>query len=282
MPRRFAMRTLLACAALAMQTLALPPAPLHAAPKAEPWPRWEQHAAGSRLHIDHGAWDEFLQRNLDSKHPSGINRLDYAHVSQVDRLILDGYLKQQAALPISSYNRNEQKAYWINLYNALTVQVVLQHWPVRSIRDIDISPGIFADGPWGARLIAVEGVELSLDEIEHRILRPIWHDPRVHYAVNCASLGCPNLALRAYTVFNLEEQLEDAARAYVNHPRGARFDGNRLIVSSIYVWFQEDFGGSEAGVIQHLRRHAQGELAARLADWRGGFDHAYDWAVNAP
>ena len=71
--------------------------------------------------------------------------------------------------------------------------MVLEHYPVKSIRDIDISPGFFASGPWGAKLATVEGEKISLDEIEHRILRPIWKDPRIHYAVNCASLGCPNL-----------------------------------------------------------------------------------------
>jgi Protein of unknown function, DUF547 len=261
---------------------ALRPMPIAAAPKAEPWARWERHNEANRLHIDHGAWDEFLSRNLKVRAPAGINRLDYAHVGRVDRVILDAYLQQQAHLPISGYSRREQEPYWINLYNALTVRLVLAHWPVKSIRDIDVSPGLLADGPWGAKLITVEGEPLSLDDIEHRILRPLWHDPRLHYALNCASLGCPDLAPRAYTVFNLEEQLETGARDYVNSPRGAHFEGERLVVSSLYVWYEADFGGGAAGVLEHLRRYARGELAARLAGWQGGFADAYDWSINAP
>ena len=267
-------------ALLALLALALA-APLQAAPKADLWPLWEKHNAANRLHIDHGAWSEFLQRNVITKHPSGINRLPYGRVTDLDKRILDAYIAQQQALPISNYNRKEQKAYWINLYNALTVQVVLEHYPVKSIRDIDLSSGLFSRGPWDAKLVKVEGTELSLNDIEHRILRPIWHDPRVHYALNCASLGCPNLQPVAFTVFNMDGLLDDAARAYVNSPRGAHFEGDRLIVSSIYAWYQEDFGGPQ-GVLKHLRHYAKGPLALRLANWHKGFDDAYDWRLNAP
>ena len=162
------------------------------------------------------------------------------------------------------------------------MRVVLEHYPVRSIRDIGNSPGPSGFGPWDAKRLKIEGQALSRNDIEHRILRPIWRDPRVHYALNGASLGCPNLMPVAFTVFNLEAQLEEAARAYVNHRRGVRFEGDRLIVSSLYVWYQQDFGGNAAGVLEHLRRYARGPLAERLAAWQGGFSDAYDWALNAP
>jgi hypothetical protein len=157
---------------------------------------------------------------------------------------------------------------------------VLDHDPVDSIRDIDISPGWFADGPWGKKLITVDGSDLSLDDIEHRILRPIWRDPRVHYAVNCAALGCPNLRPRPFTADRLDRMLTEGARAYVNHPRGARMTDDGLVVSSIYVWFQADFGGDDAGVIAHLKRYAKPGLAADLGAARGIDDHRYDWALN--
>ncbi len=96
-----------------------------------------------------------------------------------------------AATSADRLRRAEQFPFWINLYNALTVKVVLDHYPVEIIRDIDISPGLFADGPWGKKLVTVEGEALSLDDIEHRILRPIWKDPRLHYVLNCAALGVP-------------------------------------------------------------------------------------------
>ena len=147
--------------------------------------------------------------------------------------------------PVSSLNRGEQLAYWINFYNALTVQVILDHYPTDSILDIKISPGFFSIGPWDKKLVTVEGEELSLNDMEHRILRPIWRDPRIHYGVNCASIGCPNLLTTAYTADNVDGLLTENAVAYVNHPRGASLQNGALTVSSIYDWFEEDFGGNE-------------------------------------
>ena len=158
--------------------------------------------------------------------------------------------------------------------------MIVDHFPVRTIRDIDISPGLFANGPWGAELVSVEGEPLSLDDIEHRILRPIWRDPRIHYAVNCAAIGCPNLNPVAFTADNTEQILDKAAVAYVNDPRGARFDDGDLIVSSIYSWFEEDFGSSEAGVIAHLKRYARPPLSDQLSGRRDYSDHDYDWKLN--
>ena len=121
-----------------------------------------------------------------------------------------------AAVRVSGLGRDEQCAYWINLYNALTLEVVLDHYPVDSIRDIDISPGLFSQGPWGKKLITVEGEQVSLNDIEHRILRPIWRDPRIHYAINCASLGCPNLQPRPFTGRTLDHALDLAAMRFVD------------------------------------------------------------------
>ncbi len=126
----------------------------------------------------------------------------------------------------------------------------------------------------------MEGEALTLNDIEHRILRPVWRDPRIHYAVNCASLGCPNLQPVPFAPDTLDAQLDAAARAYVNHPRGVRRQGDDLVVSSIYHWFREDFGDSEQGVISHLLRFAAPQLAARLRRHRGGLEHDYDWTLN--
>jgi hypothetical protein len=155
-----------------------------------------------------------------------------------------------------------------------------QPYPVASIRDIDISPDWFSNGPWNAKLRAIEGEAVSLNDIEHRILRPIWRDPRIHYGVNCASIGCPNLRAQAFTAANAEALLASGARDYVNHPRGARIEDGRLIVSSAYVWFAEDFGGDDAGVIAHLRRYARPELRAALAEVDEIGDFVYDWRLN--
>ena len=179
-----------------------------------------------------------------------------------------------------NFRRSEQYAYWVNLYNATTVQVVLDHYPVNSIMDIGISPGWFARGPWGKKLLKIEGQELSLNDIEHRILRPIFKDPRTHYALNCASLGCPNLSKVAFTGGNYDALLESAARSYINHPRGVRFHKGKLEVSSIYEWFKDDFGGDDRSVIAHLTTYADTELKQQLANIRKISDDDYNWSLN--
>jgi hypothetical protein len=249
------------------------------APSADLWPRWQAHDPAATETIDHAAWDRLLATYVIHGE-DGINRFAYRRVTPADRATLDGYIATLAATAIDGYDRAEQRAYWINLYNALTVQVVLDHYPVDSIFDIDISPGLFAKGPWDRKLVTIESEAVSLNDIEHRILRPIWRDPRLHYALNCASLGCPNLAPTAYTAANGEAMLDAGARAYVNHPRGARIDDGRLTVSSLYAWYQEDFGGNDAGIIAHLRRYAAPPLATALAGIDTIADHAYDWSLN--
>lgn len=250
-----------------------------AAPKADLWPRWQAHDPNATATIDHSAWAAFLDRHLVVVE-NGANRVAYGAVSESDRAALDGYIARLEAVPISAYRRDEQMAFWINLYNAVTVQVVLEHYPVESIRDIDISPGLFSDGPWGKELVGVEGEELSLDDIEHRVLRPIWRDPRIHYVVNCASIGCPDLRPEPYRSDRLEDQLDAAARDYVNDPRGARIDDDALTVSSLYRWYQEDFGGSEPAVLEHLARHAEPALARALGGFSEIDGYRYDWRLN--
>tara|TARA_E500000305_G_scaffold30749_1_gene23420 strand:- start:1847 stop:2680 length:834 start_codon:yes stop_codon:yes gene_type:complete len=253
--------------------------PAGAAPKAVLWDVWTAHDPASGIAVDHAGWDRFLGGYVRPGN-DGINRVAYGAVTPEDRAKLDGYIDMLAAIPVHSLSRAEQLPFWVNLYNALTVRVVLEHYPVGSIRDIDISPGFFADGPWGKKLVTVEGEAISLDDIEHRILRPIWRDPRIHYAVNCASVGCPNLLPHAMTIENAEAFLEAAATAFINHPRGARIEEGKLYVSSIYDWFKADFGGGDAGVIEHLRSYAKGELATALKGLNLIEDDSYDWRLN--
>lgn len=267
--------TLIAFSMLLLMTAALSAS---AAPSAELWPRWQAHDPASTRTLDHSAWTAFLRRYV--KTGGGVNTVDYAAVSAADRDALEGYVRALEGTAVSRLARAEQLPYWINLYNALTVRVVLDHYPVDSIREIDISPGLFADGPWGKKLARVEGEQLSLDDIEHRILRPIWRDPRLHYAVNCAAAGCPDLQPRAFTAPNADGMLAAAAHDYVNNPRGVAFIDGKLHVSSIYKWYAEDFGGTEDGVIAHLAKHAGPALRARLEHARGITGYRYDWSLN--
>ena len=200
--------------------------PAGAAPRAELWERWTAQVPGSTETVDHSSWDRLVRRYVRVDE-SGVNRFAYSQLTSEDRAALDEYLVVLSRTLITRYNRDEQLAYWVNLYNALTVRVVLDHYPVESILDIRISPALFAAGPWGKKLIEVESVPLSLDDIEHRILRPIWRDPRIHYAVNCASVGCPSLMTSAFAAENADTLLDRAAREYINHPRGVRVVNSR-------------------------------------------------------
>jgi hypothetical protein len=256
-------------------------ASLRAAPKADLWPRWQKNDPANQQKLDHSLWHKFLAKFVVAPHPSGIYRVRYKDVGPDDRGALQNYLSSLQQVRISSYSASEQKAYWINLYNAATVALILSRYPVRSIRDINISPGLFTIGPWGAKLLSVEGERVSLDDIEHRILRPIWKDNRIHYAVNCASLGCPNLQPDAYTRDNIESLLEQGARQFINHSRGVAVRGGKLHVSSIYVWFQSDFGGGAEGLMEHWREYADEPLADQLSRYSGGLEHDYDWRLNA-
>ena len=251
-----------------------------AAPKADLWERWAAHDPASTAVIDHAPWSRFLARYLRPD-PDGINRVDYAGVTVADRDRLGSYIGALAETRATALSRTEQLAYWINLYNALTVRLVLDHFPVASIRDISGDGGLFASGPWVRKLVTVEGEALSLDDIEHRILRSIWRDPRVHYAVNCAAIGCPDLLPVAFTAANSGDLLNRGAVAYVNHPRGAAVEDGRLTVSSLYDWFREDFGGSDEAVIKHLRRYAQPGLRKALEGVTRIARHRYDWRLNA-
>jgi len=267
---------------LSAMLFALGVAPAAAAPKAEPWPFWAANDPESRTSIDHAPWDRFLKKYVVTNPPSGINRVRYASVTPDDRKNLDAYVQKLQQVEVTRLNRPEQEAYWINLYNALTVKVILDHYPVKNIRDIKISPGLFSSGPWGANLLTIQDQKVSLNDIEHRILRPLWKDNRVHYAVNCASLGCPNLQPEAFTPENSESLLEKGTREYVNHPRGVRPVGDRLQLSSIYDWFQADFGGSEEGVLRHLQQFAGPDVAGRLRGFHGKILYDYDWRINEP
>lgn len=248
-----------------------------AAPKPELWDFWSDHSAESTAVVDHSAWSDWLQRYVRVRR-DGANQVAYGSVSKVDRDRLDGYIDALTQRDPRELNRLEQKAYWINLYNALTVRLIVQAYPVDSIRKI--KSGFFSSGPWDKAVATVAGQSLTLNDIEHRILRPIWKDPLIHYGVNCASIGCPDLRSRAYTGARVDAQLAENARAFVNDQRGARIDNGELAVSSIYVWFQVDFGASEKGVIRHLQQYAEPGLKDALNQMDEIHDDDYDWSLN--
>ncbi|GMV63715.1 MAG: DUF547 domain-containing protein [Parvibaculum sp.] len=239
-------------------------------------------AGAAQLTPDHAPWARLLEAYLAEGEGGAPNRFDYGALKAngEDRAALRAYIASLEAVVPDALPRNEAFAFWVNLYNALTVEVVVDHYPVASIRDIAISPGLFSTGPWGKKLATVAGRELSLDDIEHGILRPDFGDSRVHYAVNCASAGCPDLAASPYAGAELDAMLDSAARAYVNSPRGARVEGGKLTASGIFKWYMKDFGGTEEGVLAELRKYAGPDLAAALENVSGVASYDYDWSLN--
>ena len=249
-----------------------------AGPAADLWDRWIAYTPRSTKVVDNSLFDAILNQNRHLS-PDNISLVDYAGLKNGASDSLNRYVDLLTNTNVDDLSRDEQFAYWGNFYNALTLKVIIEHYPVASIRDIDISPGLFANGPWGAKLVTVMGEDLSLDDMEHRILRPIWLDPRVHYVVNCASIGCANLQGHAWQAKTLYADLNTAASDYVNHPRGAAVVDGRLRVSTIYSWFEEDFAAG-GGVIPHLRQYGNDSLRNSLNGIDRVSDYAYDWALN--
>ena len=233
-------------------------------------PVFAVHAETEGAVVDHSAWADFLARRLQAG-TDGVNRLDYAGTAS-DRTIVEDYIAQLEATDTRTLTQPEQLAFWINLYNAATVRLVSDHYPTDSIRDIN--------RPWKQSVATVNGIALSLNDIEHKIIRAVFDEPRIHYAVNCAAIGCPNLGPRPYIGAEIDEMLDAAALAYVNDPRGVRIEDDDVVVSKIYGWFKEDFGDSEEAILDHIRAYASPDLLSALDGVDDIDDYEYDWALN--
>lgn len=198
---------------------------------------------------------------------------------------LDGYLAALATATVPT-ERAAAMAFWINAYNALTVDLIADNWPLKSIRDLD------GGQPWKRRSFVVGGRSLTLDHIEHQILRPMG-DPRVHAALNCASRGCPPLAAAPFTAAGLEAELEAVTQAWIRGG-GARLNRQtkQLELSAIFDWFGDDFARSPAPPVPGLtakasaiagfvaRYSAPDDAAALRAGGYGLRTLPYDWSVN--
>lgn len=227
----------------------------------------------------HADWQIFLSRYLDTAAADGVNRLRYSEVTPEDKALLNGYLKTMQQVNPNTQVDPARRAFWINLYNAQTVASVLKEHPLKSIRDIKV-PGVASQGPWDAKVLKVDGANLSLNDIENKILRVRWKDNRIHFALNCASIGCPNLSPLAFTRANLESQLEKGAKDFLNSPRGATFQGGVLKLSSLFDWYRADFGKTDKEVLETLARYAPAETAAKLRTFTGRIEYQYDWNLN--
>ena len=239
---------------------------------------WNVFDDKNKKSINHEQWQTLLDTYLVQNDSLKQNLFSYKKVSSQDKDLLKNYLNFLKSLDPKIYSLPEQKAYWLNLYNALTVNLILESYPVASITDI--KQRFYHFGPWDDKIVDVKGKQLSLNDIEHRILRPIWKDPRIHYGVNCASIGCPNLLLKVFTGKNVDALLKQAAVDFINHDRGVLFEEEQLSLSKLYSWYQVDFGEGEEGVIKHLMKYAKPKLKIKLKNYQGSILYEYDWRLN--
>lgn len=196
---------------------------------------------------------------------------------KADEKILDAYLDQMAAVNPDKMSRNDQFAFYINAYNAWTIKLILTRYPdISSIKDI----GSIFSSPWKKKISRINGDLLTLDEIEHEILRPRFQDPRIHFAVNCASKGCPKLISHPYEAHTLDQQLDTVTREFINNPGRNYLEANTLYVSRIFKWFAEDFNHD---IVSFFIQYASDDFRQALTAVGDDLNIRYlnyDWSLN--
>ncbi|WP_261841964.1 DUF547 domain-containing protein [Aliamphritea ceti] len=267
---------------LSLTLLSLSSGNVQAAPKAELWAFWQPTSGTVQSAVPQfQTWQRFLDTYVKD-YADGLNRVDYASVTATDKQQLKQLLNEISAIDPRGWSPAEQKTFWINTYNLAVVSLVLDHYPLESIRDIRLSfKSLFNGGPWEDKYLTVAGQELSLNDIEHRILRPIWPDRRLHFALNCASIGCPNLATDIYQPESLEQQLDAAEQDFLNNNRAVFWQprSKTLQLSSIFDWYQIDFAGNEVQLLNYLQQ--QGAVNHEiLNDPQLKVSYDYDWNLN--
>jgi hypothetical protein len=228
----------------------------------------------SAVAFDHSAWDQQLRRHVVVLDGGNVSQLRYA---AMDRGTLKRYLESLSAVPAAQFERwaqAERKAFLINAYNAFTVEKILTRYPdIRSIWDF----GKVFGNPFKDEFFTLLGRRASLDWIEHDTLRKLYPDPRLHFALNCASVGCPMLREEAYVAARLEAQLDEQARRFLSDRSRNRYREGRLEVSRIFDWYKEDFAPRERWFARHaglLGADAEAAGRAKLVFLE------YDWALN--
>ncbi len=215
----------------------------------------------SVLTVDHSLWDSLLKKHVDQE-----GRVDYANF-KIDRAALKVYLDHLAENPIShTAAKDERLAYYINLYNAGTVQLILENHPLNSIKDIF--------RPWGKDRLFIGKEEYSLGEIEHGILRKM-NEPRIHFAINCASFSCPKLLNEAYIAKNMDAQLERASSDFINDLSKNKISKDFVQLSKIFKWYKRDFNGN-GSLVDYLNVYSQISIldGAKITFLN------YDWHLN--
>lgn len=220
--------------------------------------------------VDHKLYAELLKAHVSNE------VVDYQGFKK-DEAKLDRYLEILAKTDTRTLSRNEQFAFYINAYNAWTIKLILSGYPgIKSIKDL----GTFFKSPWKKKIARIDGKVVTLDNIEHDILRPRFKDPRIHFAVNCASRSCPPLMSKPYQGDVLDQQLTRITEKFINEPERNRLKGNTLYVSRIFDWYADDFNGD---IVAFFLKYAKGNTLKMLKENRSGIDVEYldyDWSLN--
>lgn len=232
--------------------------------------------------FNHSAFDALLRAHVVD------GMVDYHAFTKASEF--EEYLQSLAAFDPRSLPRDEQLAFWINAYNAYTIKLIVKHEERASIRNINKSIGFIKGyGPWNEKLAVIGDSVYGLDFIEQKIIRPEFHEPRIHFALVCAAIGCPPLRSEAYTGAGLAEQLEDQARTFLlQSPAKNRVDAvaGAVFLSQIFKFrdYEKDFGGSRAAVARFIASYYPDGPEKRLLDsgqWRRWEYTDYDWSLNS-
>jgi hypothetical protein len=231
--------------------------------------------------VDHSAFDGLLRRHVVG------GMVDYDSFRAAPEFA--SYLTLLARTDPATLPRDERLAFWINAYNAYTIALINKHGERKSIRNINRSLGLFKGlGPWNEKIAVVGGTAYGLDHIEQKIIRPEFGEPRIHFALVCAAIGCPPLRSEAYAAARLDAQLDDQARIFLlRSPEKNRVDvaTGTIYVSNIFSFndYEKDFGGSKEGVARFIARyHPDGPERALLESgrWKRWVVTKYDWGLN--
>jgi len=226
--------------------------------------------------FDHSKFDQALKKYVDDK-----GLVDYNSIAKDTGF--SEYVQSLQSARVEEFSRDGQLAFWINGYNAVTIDKVIKKKPKKSVRETFI-PGVWtATKFFTSREHIVAGKRLSQDDIEHEILRKQFKDPRIHFAIICASMGCPPLPRLAYTEKNVQTRLEEETRKYLNSPRGTRIDRaeNTLHVSKLFDWFATDFIQKSGSTLAFMRLYLNEETLSFLERDPKFSYLEYNWALNA-
>jgi len=223
---------------------------------------------------DHSAYDALLRQYAL---PSGVDYRSWSE-SKADLAQLRTYLVSLERQAPSRLERSEALAYWINLYNAATLNLVLEHYPTASIKDI----GTALSSPWKKKIVTVEGKHLSLNEIENDIMRPSFLEPRIHFALNCAARSCPSLRHEAYVGPELERQLEEQTMSFVGDPKKNYLDDKGMLhLSKLFDWYEKDFQESKGSVVAFVKPYIVALQAYGVTGATPSVKYIdYDWSLN--